>query len=345
MIKYKKCSLIGVRNNTSRINWLDVSRGLAFLMVIYSHLEYCDDSVMQFFKPVFLTTFFFVSGYLHKSGVEFGKFFEQRTRTLLWPVLSLGTIMIVLQHIMTFKDAPLPWIDGFKGLLMQNGENTILWFVAALYVYSLLFYWIEKLSSKYLIYVAMALFILNWVFTYVLHVPKIPWHVGYCGYACAYMGLGKWFRGHEVSIDSMVKTWMLVCSSLIYISLIILLGHSCSFNGSEYLIDSLILTILGLFVIIGISKRTVLQDSRFLLFVGSNTLFYFAFHGKVYALLQSIVGKVFSTGILERSLIIDDATGFLITFLDAIILIPFAIIVNKYLPWILGKDFKFWEAK
>ena len=40
---------ISLANSTSvkkRIHWLDVSRGLAFLMVIYSHLEYSNDAVM-----------------------------------------------------------------------------------------------------------------------------------------------------------------------------------------------------------------------------------------------------------------------------------------------------------
>lgn len=74
-----------------RINWLDTSRGLAFLMVIYYHLatrEY--GGIVPFFSPVFLTTFFFVSGYLTKSGLSFGKVFEQRTRTLFVPLLIFG---------------------------------------------------------------------------------------------------------------------------------------------------------------------------------------------------------------------------------------------------------------
>lgn len=51
---------VSLGNSTSvkkRIHWLDVSRGLAFLMVIYSHLEYSNDAVMRYFTPVFLTSF------------------------------------------------------------------------------------------------------------------------------------------------------------------------------------------------------------------------------------------------------------------------------------------------
>ena len=44
---------------------------------------------------MFLTAFFFVSGYLTKSGMPFGKVLEQRTRTLFVPLLiSLDALRV-----------------------------------------------------------------------------------------------------------------------------------------------------------------------------------------------------------------------------------------------------------
>lgn len=45
-----------------RIEWLDVTRGLAFMMVIYQHMTYCNETIMKYFTPVFLTTFFSCQG-------------------------------------------------------------------------------------------------------------------------------------------------------------------------------------------------------------------------------------------------------------------------------------------
>ena len=74
-----------------RLNWLDSMRGLAFLMVIYYHLSTRNvGGIVPYFSPVFLTAFFFVSGYLTKSGLPFGKVLEQRTRTLFVPLLIFG---------------------------------------------------------------------------------------------------------------------------------------------------------------------------------------------------------------------------------------------------------------
>ena len=83
-----------------RLNWLDSMRGLAFLMVIYYHLSTRSaGDIVPYFTPVFLTAFFFVSGYLTKSGMPFGKVLEQRTRTLFVPLLiSLDALLVQTYH-------------------------------------------------------------------------------------------------------------------------------------------------------------------------------------------------------------------------------------------------------
>lgn len=327
-----------------RIHWLDVSRGLAFLMVIYSHLEYSNDSVMRYFSPVFLTTFFFVSGYLFKEKCSFCKVFEQRTRTLLLPFLALGMIMILLGQVMTFN-AKVPFMDEVKGLLFQNGTNQLLWFVAALYVYSVIFYWIEKVSctAKKLLVVSFALFVLNWLYGK-LQVPSIPWHLDAFGYACFYMGLGKWYKEKEKTVNRYVENkWFALCCLIFYIILITAFDLHISFFGSTYLIDSIVVTISGLIVMLYVSKH-ILDNSRFLLFVGANTLFYFAFHGKVYSLLQTLCHKFLSDVVLNISGMHDIiAVG--ITILDAVILILPAMFVNRYCGFLLGKGFKLWQYK
>lgn len=330
-------------SSNKRINWIDSSRGLAFLMVIYSHLEYCNPFIMHFFSPVFLTTFFFVSGYLFKSHCSFEKVFEQRTRTLLWPLLSLGTIMIIMQHLLTFKEAPVPWIESFKGLLYQNGENTLLWFVAAIYIYSIIFYWIERFSGKYLFVVCILLFVTNWIYSRT-NGPTFPWHIASAGYGCAYMGLGKLYRQYEDKIENTIKTYHIVGAFAMYIMIILLLNRSCSFSGSRWLLDSIVLTGTGLFVIVEASKRFPIANSKFLLFIGANTLFYFAFHGKGYSLIQTSVNKILSILNITHTGLLDTIIGFVIVLLDALLLIYPAIFVNRYCPWILGKGFKLWKT-
>lgn len=329
--------------NKRRINWLDVSRGIAFLMVIYSHLEFTNESVMRYFSPVFLTTFFFVSGYLFKENCSFNKVLEQRTRTLLLPLLSLGMIMILLSQLLTFHDK-VPFIDEVKGLLFQNGTNQLLWFVAALYVYSIIFYWIERFSktATSLLVISIGLFILNWGYAQ-LNLPSIPWHIDTFGYACFYMGIGKYYKEKEMSMNHYLDNkWFVLSSLILYVVIITLCDLHVSFSGSKYLIDSLVVTLLGLVVMLYVSKH-ILQNSRFLLFVGANTLFYFAFHGKGYSLLQTLCHKIIADEYLNICGA-RDVLAFIITFVDALILILPAMFVNRYCSFLLGKGFKLWKV-
>lgn len=89
-------------------------------------------------------------------------------------------------------------------------------------------------------------------------------------------------------------------------------------------------------------SKHVLQNSRFLLFVGANTLFYFAFHGKVYSLLQTIIHKVLPA-VMSSPEYQQTVIALCIVLLDAAILIIPAMLVNKYCPWLLGKGYKLWK--
>lgn len=298
---------------------------------------------MHFFSPIFLTTFFFVSGYLFKEKCSFKQVLEQRTRTLLLPMLLLGGALIVLNQIITFNE-PVPFMDRVKGLICQNGENQLLWFIAALYIYSLIFYWIERFSKTIngLILISLLLFVLNVVYSIWLGLPNIPWHLSSAGFGCFYMGLGKVYRHYEAKIDALMSKSAICLLLVIYIAILCFYNVSISFGGSKYMIDALIITLLGLLVCVYLSK-IILNHNRFLLFVGANTLFYFAFHGKVYSLLQTITEKLFIISDIEHTLMLDFCLGIFITFLDALILIPLALFVNKYIPQVLGKGFKLWK--
>lgn len=219
-----------------------------------------------------------------------------------------------------------------------------MWFIAALYVYSLLFYWVECLSKtiKKLLIVSFFLFILNVAYSIWWDGPQIPWHVNGAGFGCFYMGLGKAYKYYERGIDSTVSRKVLLLCLIVYIMILYFYHAGISYGGSRYIIDSLLITSLGLLVCVYVSKL-VLNNNRFLLFVGANTLFYFAFHGKVYSLLQTVIDRGLVWGGIEHTFSLDLCLGIFVTFLDALILVPFAMFINRYIPQVLGKGFKLWE--
>lgn len=327
----------------TRINWLDTTRGLAFLMVIYSHLDYCDPLIMRFFSPVFLTMFFFVSGYLFKENCSFGKVFEQRTRTILLPFLIWGSVLILLRCVFTFKDDQPAVVESFKSMILQDGANRDLWFVAALYTFSIVFYWVLRWcgSGKKLLVVCTALFVLNSLYERVLHGPFILWYVHLTGYGCFYMGLGKWYRQHEEQVNNVAKKWAVWLALIVYVAYIYLFDFHVSYGGSTNIIDAIFITLLGIFAMTYLCKWCA-GGNGLLLYVGANSLLYFALHGKGFMLLQVILAKVLAATGYTLSYVQADIMGFAITLLDALILIIPVWLVNKYIPQTLGRGFKLW---
>lgn len=325
-----------------RIDWVDASRGMAFMVVIYCHLPMSDHRVMAFFSPVFLTVFFFVSGYLFKSGRNFSEVLEQRVRTLLLPFLALGGVMILLSQLLTFGEAHSLRAD-IAGLLLQNGENQILWFIAALFVYSLVFYWIDRFCATplRLLLVAVALFAADCIVIYHIGIPRLVWHVEYAGCACFYMALGKLYRMYEPQIDRRLSVPVLVVMAAAYAGAILLAGREIGHTGSYAVVDSMVITVVGLMLLVSVSKRW-LGGSRLLMFVGANTLFYFAFHGKVYSLILAIGGKVAPGLMAPGSFAAELAVAAGVVLLDALILIWPAKAVNRWFPQILGRNFRLW---
>lgn len=328
------------QSDKKRLSWIDFSRGIAFLMVIYSHIPTCTPDIMHFFAPVFLTTFFFVSGYLFKSGQGISYVLEHRIRTLLIPFLILGIVMIFMSQLMTFNEH-VDIKDALVGLIAQNGQNQILWFIAALFVYSVIFYFVDKLCKTplMLLCVATGLFIFNSITFNWLKIKQIPWHLDTFGFACFYMALGRLYRLHETRIDKYLTTPVLLIVTAIYTVALFILPYYISFMGSKWIIDSMIITTIGLVIIISLSKK-IGSKSKLILFVGANTLFYFAFHGKVYSMMFTVIGKKFPA-LLE----IDDILiSIFIVIIDAIIMIIPAITVNRFMPKIMGKGYKLWNT-
>lgn len=324
-----------------RIHWLDIVRGVAFLMVIYSHLKFSDDSIMQFFSPVFLTSFFFVSGYLFKEKQKFLVVLEQRTRTLLIPFLIYGFILIGLSQIISFKE-PIPLVDRIKSLLFQNGQNELIWFIAALYLYSLFFFWVDKVSKsdRILLVFGVLLFLFNSIYS-LMKGPPLPWHLHTIGFGCFYMALGKWFKSSEKIIEKYMTPLYLFIGWMLYILLILFTKKTCSFAGDDTVIFSFTLTLIGLFIFIGICKNKIMNN-KFFLFVGANSLFYFAFHGKVYSVLETATAKLYTENIIQETFTTNTIIAFTIVLLDALILIIPCKIMNKYFSFISGKNYKLW---
>ncbi|WP_238860358.1 acyltransferase family protein [Clostridium sp. YIM B02569] len=145
---------------SSRIEYLDIAKGIGIIMVVWVHASGPFSSYMsQFHMPLF----FLISGFLFNSSSSLKDFIIKKIKTLYIPFISCNIISIILQ---TTKSGNLKacFKQIFEILLTLNKDGVFFgatWFLGALFfisiLYKILHYCLE--DSSYKMYYITAFFI------------------------------------------------------------------------------------------------------------------------------------------------------------------------------------------
>ena len=172
----------------------------------------------------------------------------------------------------------------------------------------------------------------------------LPWHLSVVGIACFWMGSGYLIKEvvHKETLNKFLhskKVFAVIGILYFLFQCIAFLIFKADYVGFSDFTETPVLYFLlngsGVVLIAFVSNfRYPKWISKFLVFIGQNTLFYFAFHGKV----QSVIMKIID--ILGMSAIAGE-NGYLfapvITIFEALVLIVPCVIFSKYLPFAVGK--------
>jgi len=333
----------GLESKPNRIEWVDTVRGIAFLMVIYAHLDYRSSALMHCFSPLVLTLFFFASGYLFKSNQSVIQALEQRVRTLLVPFLLLGIFDIGLSYVISFSNSHNSLYNESKNFLLQvYGHEALLWFVACLFACSIPFYF----CAKYIRSVTALLIFVSCVFCFsaLIKIPVLPWHIQFIPFGLFYMSLGLLYKRTESKFGFIDHPWAISLSFLTFGSIVAIeqfAFHKAigTITPTTNVIDGIICTVAGIGGCVGISKR-IGRKIPLLSFVGANSLLYFGLHGKCYAVLQIVTKHLFQEFSIASTPLLNLILGIAIVFLDVVCLIAPIMLINKYVGFITGKGYK-----
>lgn len=125
---------------SKRIEWVDVVKYICILMVMLSHLEARTDVWSAFYTPFFLSAFFFVSGYVYKPKDSFNRFLYKKFRQLFVPWLVFNVFNILLSQALSFNEHAGLLPELTWNFLQIIGKGDGIWFVAALFVAFIPFY-------------------------------------------------------------------------------------------------------------------------------------------------------------------------------------------------------------
>lgn len=212
-----------------RLGFLDIAKGLGIIFVLFSHscgFPIFGNAIVAFYMPMF----FFISGYLYKTGRSVSENIRRRLKQLLIPYAGF-TLLLYCEHIvvglvkheLTAEGIWMPLVGAlysravlFADLSGKNIEffiisNNPMWFITAMAVASIIFYILAEQfisSQKTMIATTIILSAVTAVFTYC---PVLmPWSID-TGFACAlFMLAGAWLGSINYYSDENKERFPLV---------------------------------------------------------------------------------------------------------------------------------------
>jgi len=329
-------------NSKKRVEWVDIGKYICIMFVIVSHTESGTATLQKFYLPFFLSTFFFLSGYVYNQPPSFKEHLRKKAKGLLVPWFIFSNLNIILSAVVSFRENQSIASEFVWNLLQIRSHGDGVWFVAALFMAYLPFYFFIKWGKPAkACAVAFCLSLCSILYSNLM--PKgllpwgdaaLPWHLEYVFQAMLWMVLGYYFRVYaEKKWDALNTVPFRIALWAAYFIVSFTFDYAWGYRLVSYLQSA-----VGIMAVISLSKS--LKSNDYLRFVGANTLTYFALHGKVLALFQKVLQRFSFYAVCLQSEIWSSLLAIAIAFVISVVLIIPAEIINRWFPWMLGRQRK-----
>ncbi len=339
-------------NQSNRLSWIDICRGLGIILIILSHTP-ITRNLIGYNYSFQLGIFFFFAGYLFnfKKYVNFKEFFKSRVKGILFPYIFLSLISMIFYffyyHVPlysggTFKDMISVFLFGARNTIFYNIP---LWFLPTLFLMENFYYLLKRYWKKDFIILPSILYLSCLCFASfnALNKTNVFWTWTAGGYYLIYFAIGNFIREHQIEIKNKMILWGLFlvalgvnlsmyCYPHIYFS--ILDSQTLSLVGLKLYFTAILIMLAGTYAYINISKFLSWKFKHIYLleYLGKNSLIFFGLHVPVMWLIRSLFNSL-HIQITQRF----NLEGIVYTTLIILILWPISYFINRWSPWILGK--------
>ncbi|MDO4803449.1 MAG: acyltransferase [Lachnospiraceae bacterium] len=320
-------------NKNSRLEWVDVLRGIAMLLVLWGHVDRVDRPFFVVTGPFKMPLFFAITGYLFKDrGGDCKLFFTRLFQNIIipWFILSLVWMKMIYALVRGRPNLIPAYLYNFI-----SGKD--FWFMPCIIIAETLFFLICKyISDVRLRYAAMLLVSL---------VGIILSHFGIAGFAmidvaCTaqiFLLFGYWFRNNETLLREKFSAKLCVGLAALYFVLLgisakLFPGQSIDVHTNRYFNYPLcfLMSFVSLLFLFLVAPK-VRANLRWIIFVGRNTIVFYIVHYHARSLL--IHGLHWLGFTMPKTL-----PWFVVTYLFICVSMSIvAVIINKWFPFILGK--------
>lgn len=339
-----------------RVQWVDSIKCIAIVCIMGNHLSFMNDKLYAVISPIYLMPFFFCSGYTYKQKLGFKDFLAAKARQLLIPWLVLSVFNILLAQVFSFNSHKSLGEELLWNFLQIRGKDDGMWFVAALFVAYIPFYFFvrwyrgRQITPKRTAAFLLLAFVLSVGSMLYMQLtdpaafpwgsPALPWHLEYMFQAMLFMALGYVFREKwEAWFDAHNSVAVLVAAAVAY-----LLVTSGAFqwlqpDGLKPLAIPLAYArqLLGVYVLVSLCKK--IKPGRYMQFVGQNTLLYFGLHGKLCSLIAAGIAGMLP-GVYARLMgdaLYSSVAVIVSALFMSVVLIGPIWMINRYVPFVAGK--------
>jgi fucose 4-O-acetylase-like acetyltransferase len=328
-----------------RIEWVDIGKYICIMFVMLSHLESRTELLYLFYTPFALKVFFFLAGYVHRQPVSFKEMLIKKVKGLIVPWFILSNVLLTMSAVVSFKKDRNIINDILWNLVQIRPHGDVMWFVPALFVAFIPFYFIIKyFDKKRAIIVSLILALASEL--YMIFMPgelffwgnaTLPWHLEYMFRAAFWMVLGYYYRlDFEYVLEKYNTTINLIIIAIVYL---IMVYSPLQFSGQVLdMLYSYVKSAIGVTLIIMICKRV--RTNKYIAYVGGNTLIYFAFHGKLYSVIEHVLRAVSENAYIAclSNVISSSLLAIVITIVMSFVLIIPSYVINRWFPWVLGRS-------
>lgn len=326
----------------NRIDWADISKGIGILLVVFAHLQ-IPGVVLKFVFSFHMPLFVLISGYFFRPEK-----LSANIKKLLCCYFSLGLITSLIY--MLYNKYSILWF--FKNLvrMLLGGSAThyridaapALWFITALIVIELIAYLTDKIPYSLIpvsvICIAAAMILIRFDFS-----DYIPFNIVPALFLFPFYSAGILLKKNKVSdVFNKIQNSGFIIKFVICIILAAATFIISHYNNLVNIFrcdygNSIILYYLagfaGSFMIIIFSMiLSKLKTINLLKWFGKNTVVIMGIH----QLLILVADAYFSTFSGYKHYIAIIAEFFLIMLLSSLI----TVIINKFAPFLLGKQIK-----
>lgn len=328
---------------------IDIARGISILFVLAGHSPFIDTNLKIIICSMHVPLFFFISGmvFSYNKYPKFKDFLKAKSKGLLIPYFSLGLIVIFIVRfykllkqgsLLSFFDVQL-WgnIKAFVVGYRLHDYYYGFWFIYALFVGIIIFYFIakrvDKSPKRNIIYIVITIVssAVGWLI--IQRVKGFVWSLDLVPIVISFITLGYLVKLNKEKILEKILHFDIAILLMIVDGVIIYLNYRiCRYtdlyackvgNYFLYMLES----IIGIWIALIISHK--IEHSNILEYIGKNTYIFYMFHSQVFFRIFENEIKIFNLG-KDTKFVIEMITTTL--FCCAI-----SFLINKYLPFLMGK--------